>query len=91
MDEAIDRILTFACHKSIGLNIATFLAPYGEFWRAQRKLWHQHLGAQAIPAFHDMLYQIDLDLLKTLHEGKQGVHDALHLYVCPAYNCILLA
>lgn len=76
----ITRIIVAVCHNSIGLNIATFLAPYGELWRAQRKLWHQHTGAQAIPGYHAMLYRLNLDLMKTLHEGEQDVHDALHQY-----------
>jgi hypothetical protein len=81
MSTAMTRIIVVMCHNSVGLNISTFLAPYGEFWRAQRKLWHQHLGIQSIPAYHAMLYRINLDLMKTLHEEKQSVHLALHQYV----------
>lgn len=37
-----------------------------------------------------MLYRMNLDLMKSLHEGKEGVHDALHQYVQYIQNTILV-
>lgn len=49
-------------------------------------MWHQHLGPQAVPAYYSMLHRMTLDLVRDLQDGKQSVHDALHMYVFSRRN-----
>lgn len=61
----------------MGLNVSTFIAPYGELWRALRKLWHRHLGANVVPLYHSMLRRMNLELISSLHEPGQDIDKAL--------------
>lgn len=48
----------------------TPLISYGDRWRTQRKLWHTHLGPQAISNYHSRLGRITLEFVKTLHDNS---------------------
>ncbi|KAF8314415.1 cytochrome P450 [Clavulina sp. PMI_390] len=52
-----DRPRAVMAGKIMGVGRTTPLAPYGDYWRAQRRLWHEHLGKKATLNYSDFISQ----------------------------------
>lgn len=63
----------YYAHHRIGAGLLTPFMVYGDQWRTHRKLWHNHIGPQAIVGYHGRLRRTVLEFVSSLHEQDSGL------------------
>ena len=74
----------------MGANMLTPLAHYGELWRTQRRLWHQHFGLKQMGRYNARVEMEARTLSIRLLENDRNVCSRLKLFVSSRQYLVLL-
>lgn len=57
-------------------------APYGDYWKLQRRLWHQHLGAEKVLDYTKLIEGEVQVFVNRLWISDETTSSQIRLYVC---------